>query len=132
MESHTQVYVYKGAARTLSGSAQDHASWCGHTAGASSSDLRDGLLIRQVQRYRSFQDDENKVVVYDLLSRPDEYVAHFERYATSVVSIIGFGRRVAKTTDPLITEVIALMQNAAGMAVVAKDFPRLMESFPCP
>jgi hypothetical protein len=85
----------------------------------------------QVQRYRSFQDDENKVVVYDLLRTPDKYVSHFERYATSVVSIIGFGRRVADIQDPLITEVIALMQDAAQMAVIAKDFPRLMETFPC-
>lgn len=88
-------------------------------------------LITQVKSYRSFQDNENKVVVYDLLHSPDRYVSHFERYATSVVSIIGFGRRIADIDDPLITEVIAQMQNAAGMAVIAKDFPRLMESFPC-
>ena len=47
------------------------------------------------------------------------------------VSIIGFGRRIADCQDPLITEVIAQMQNSAQMAVVAKDFPRLMETFPC-
>jgi hypothetical protein len=85
-----------------------------------------------VQGYRSFQDDENKVVVYDLLTTPDNFVAHFERYAASVVSIIGFGRRIAETTDPIVTEVITFMQAAAHVAVIAKDFPRLMESFPCP
>jgi hypothetical protein len=85
----------------------------------------------QVQRYRSFQDDENKVVVYDLLKTPEKFVSHFERYATSVVSIVGFGRRVADIQDPLITEVITQMQNAAQIAVVAKDFLRLMETFPC-
>jgi hypothetical protein len=90
------------------------------------------MLIQQVQRYRSFQDDENKVVVFDLLKTPDKFVSHFERYSTSVVSIIGFGRRMADIRDPLITEVLAQMQNAAQMAVVAKDFPRLMETFPCP
>lgn len=84
-----------------------------------------------MQKYRPFQDDENKVVVYDLLSTPENYVAHFERYATSVVSIIGFGRRVSDIKDPLITEVLAFMQFAAHRAVIAKDFPRLMESFPC-
>lgn len=85
----------------------------------------------QVQGYRSFQDDENKTVVYDLLTSPDDYVAHFERYAASVVSIIGFGRRIARITDPIVTEVIAFMQVAAYVAVIAKDFPRAMESFPC-
>ncbi|KAH7379152.1 cytochrome P450 [Phaeosphaeria sp. MPI-PUGE-AT-0046c] len=89
-----------------------------------------GVGIQQVQGYRSFQDDENKAVVYDLLTSPDDYVAHFERYAASVVSIIGFGRRIASVTDPIVTEVIAFMQLAAHVAVIAKDFPRLMESFP--
>lgn len=70
-------------------------------------------------------------MTYNLLSTPDNYVAHFERYATSVVSIIGFGRRVADPQDPMITEVIAVMHNAAEMAVLAKDFPRLMETLPC-
>lgn len=85
----------------------------------------------QVQKYLPIQDNESKVVVHALLSTPDDYVVHLERYATSVVSIIGFGRRVADTRDPLITEVLAFMQAAAERAVIAKDFPRAMESFPC-
>lgn len=70
-------------------------------------------------------------MVYELLTSPDDFVAHFERYAASVVSIIGFGRRISSITDPIVTEVIAFMQAAAHVAVIAKDFPRLMESFPC-
>ncbi|KAI4640989.1 uncharacterized protein J4E78_010465 [Alternaria triticimaculans] len=89
-----------------------------------------GVGIQQIKRHRSLQDDENKIVVCDLLETPDRFVAHFERYATSVVSIIGFGRRIGDIQDPLITEVIAQMQTSAKMAVVAKDFPRLMETFP--
>jgi hypothetical protein len=71
-----------------------------------------GVGIQQVKKYRDFQNDESKVVALDLLSTPENYVAHFERYATSVVSIIGFGRRVASHEDPIITEVIALMHRA--------------------
>lgn len=89
-----------------------------------------GVGIQQVKRYRDFQNDESKVVAYDLLTTPDDYVAHFERYATSVVSIIGFGRRVASPTDPIITEVIAVMHRAASLNVPGKSFPMLMETFP--
>jgi hypothetical protein len=71
------------------------------------------------------------MVAYDLLSTPDNYVEHFERYATSVVSIIGFGRRIARIDDPIITEVIALMHRAAALNVPGKTFPMLMETFPC-
>jgi hypothetical protein len=70
-------------------------------------------------------------VIYDLLKTPEQFVAHFERYAASVVSIIGFGRRISNSQDSLISEVLAQMQHAAHFAVVAKDFPRIMETFPC-
>lgn len=52
------------------------------------------------------------MVAYNLLSTPKAYVSHFERYAASVVSIIGFGRRIVSFTDPIITEVIVVMQLA--------------------
>lgn len=90
-----------------------------------------GVGIQQVKKYRGFQNDESKVVAYDMLSTPEQYVAHFERYATSVVSIIGFGRRVAVHTDPIISEVIAFMHRAADLNVPGKTFPMLMETFPC-
>jgi hypothetical protein len=90
-----------------------------------------GVGLQQVRNYRGFQNDESKVVAFDLLHEPKEYVKHFERYATSVVSIIGFGRRVATFTDPIITEVISVMQRAAELNVPGKTFPMLMESFPC-
>jgi len=71
------------------------------------------------------------VVVYDLLKTPELFASHFERYAASVVSIVGFGRRISNSQDTLITEVIAQMQHAAHLAVVAKDWPRIIETFPC-
>ena len=56
---------------------------------------------------------------------------HFERYAASVVSIIGFNRRIKDKEDPIITDVIAIMQRAAELNVPGKTFPMLMETFPC-
>ncbi|OCL15379.1 cytochrome P450 [Glonium stellatum] len=92
--------------------------------------MHQGVGVQQVRRYRKFQNDESKIVAYDLLSSPEDYVMHFERYATSVVSIIGFGRRVSTWRDPIITEVIALMHLAADLNVPGKRFPMLMETFP--
>ncbi|KAF2787546.1 cytochrome P450 [Melanomma pulvis-pyrius CBS 109.77] len=92
--------------------------------------MHQGVGIQQVKRYRDFQNDESKVVAYDLLTSPEDYVEHFERYATSVVSIIGFGRRVGDPKDPIITEVIAVMHRAADLNVPGKTFPMLLETFP--
>ncbi|KAK4541799.1 hypothetical protein LTR36_007331 [Oleoguttula mirabilis] len=89
-----------------------------------------GVGLQQVRKYRGFQNDESRVIAYDLLHTPEKYVAHFERYATSVVSIIGFHRRVSSTEDPIITEVIAVMQKAAELNVPGKTFPMLFETFP--
>ena len=81
-----------------------------------------------MRKYRKFQNDESKAVAYDLLSTAKYYVMHFERCATSVVSIIGFGR--VSTACPIITEVITLMHLAADLNVPGKRFPMLMETFP--
>ncbi|GAB7354615.1 hypothetical protein MBLNU459_g5053t1 [Dothideomycetes sp. NU459] len=89
-----------------------------------------GVGLQQVRAYRGFQNDEARVLALDMLRRPARYVAHMERYATSVVSIIGFGRRVASIEDPLITEVIAIMHRAADLNVPGKSFPMIMETFP--
>ncbi len=90
-----------------------------------------GVGVQAVRRYREVQNNESKVVALDFLKEPTQYVKHLERYATSVVSIIAFGRRVASYNDPIITEVIALMQLAAELNVPGKKFPMLLETFPC-
>ncbi|KAI9694767.1 MAG: hypothetical protein M1822_000383 [Bathelium mastoideum] len=89
-----------------------------------------GVGLQQIRKYRGFQNDESKVIAYKLLLRPEKYAEHFERYATSVVSIIGFGRRVASEDDPIVTEVIKVMQRAAELNVPGKSFPMLMETLP--
>lgn len=65
-----------------------------------------GVGVQAVRRYRDVQNNESKVVALDFLREPTEYVKHLERYATSVVSVLAFGRRVANYNDPIITEVI--------------------------
>ncbi|CAK7200471.1 hypothetical protein SEUCBS139899_003167 [Sporothrix eucalyptigena] len=89
-----------------------------------------GVGVQAVRRYRDVQNNESKVVALDFLRTPAEYVKHLERYATSVVSVLAFGRRVASYNDPIITEVIALMHLAADLNVPGKSFPMLLETFP--
>ncbi|TFK51547.1 putative cytochrome P450 [Heliocybe sulcata] len=89
-----------------------------------------GVGMQKIRDYRPFQNDESRVVAYDLLHNADDYVLHFERYAASVVSIIGYGRRISTFKDPIIPEVIAVMHRAADLNVPGKKFPMLMETFP--
>ncbi|EXJ57298.1 hypothetical protein A1O7_07645 [Cladophialophora yegresii CBS 114405] len=89
-----------------------------------------GVGLQHVRSYSGFQNNESKVVALDLVRDPADYVMHFERYAASVVSIIGFNRRIKDKNDPIITDVIAIMQRAAELNVPGKKFPMLMETFP--
>ncbi|ETI25665.1 hypothetical protein G647_02439 [Cladophialophora carrionii CBS 160.54] len=89
-----------------------------------------GVGLQHVRSYSGFQNNESKVVALDLVRDPADYVMHFERYAASVVSIIGFNRRIKDKEDPIITDVIAIMQRAAELNVPGKKFPMLMETFP--
>ncbi|KAI9687671.1 MAG: hypothetical protein M1820_010402 [Bogoriella megaspora] len=89
-----------------------------------------GVGMQQLRKHRDFQNNESKLIANELLSKPESFAAQFERYATSVVSIIGFGRRVGSVEDPIITDVIAVMQRAAELNVPGKTFPMLMETFP--
>ncbi|KIW10511.1 hypothetical protein PV08_11475 [Exophiala spinifera] len=89
-----------------------------------------GVGLQHVRSYSGFQNNESKVVAYEILQNPEDYVMAFERYAASVVSIIGFNRRISSKEDPIITEVIAVMQKAAELNVPGKTFPMLMETFP--
>ncbi|EOD42921.1 putative cytochrome p450 protein [Neofusicoccum parvum UCRNP2] len=52
-----------------------------------------------VRNYRSFQSDEAKILTLDLLDGPADYVMSIERYSVSQVSIIGWGRRIARKND---------------------------------
>ena len=92
--------------------------------------MHHGVGVQSVRKYRQFQNNESRIVALDLLRAPADYVKHFERYATSVVSIVAFGRRVESWDDPIITEVIAVMHLAADLNVPGKSFPMLMETFP--
>ncbi|KAE9365030.1 putative cytochrome P450 [Stipitochalara longipes BDJ] len=89
-----------------------------------------GVGLQQVRNYRPFQNDESMLVAYNILRTPELYEKHFERYAASVVSIIGFGRRITDINDPIVSEVLAVMQRAAELNVPGKTFPMLMETFP--
>jgi hypothetical protein len=89
-----------------------------------------GVGLQQVRNYLDFQTDESRLVAYNLLTTPEDFVVHLERYAASVVSIIAFGRRITSTKDPVISEVLAVMQKAAELNVPGKAFPMLLETFP--
>jgi cytochrome P450 len=64
-----------------------------------------------IRDHRVFQQNEGKLLTQDLLDRPDEYVFSIERYSVSVVSIIGWGRRINRINDPVAQTALAIMEG---------------------
>lgn len=76
--------------------------------------------------YRSFQADESKVLALELLSDPEDFVMSIERYSVSIVSIIGWGRRISRKNDYVCQQAMAA---TAGVNAVIPGW-LLLESVP--
>lgn len=64
-----------------------------------------------VRQYRPFQEAEIKFLLVDLIQRPDQFVKAIERYSISVVSYIGFGRRVSRMDDDVAGVALKFMEG---------------------
>lgn len=64
-----------------------------------------------VRAYRKFQESEIRILLRDLVLTPDNYVKAIERYSISIVSCIGFGRRVDKMDDGVAKVALKFMEG---------------------
>lgn len=72
--------------------------------------LHGGFMQKRSETYRPIQSLESKVLMKDLLNRPEGFRKHLERYAASVIVTVAYGRRVEDVdTD------IVVRRNAESM-----------------
>ncbi|EXJ76362.1 uncharacterized protein A1O5_00870 [Cladophialophora psammophila CBS 110553] len=64
-----------------------------------------------VRAHRTFQGNESKVLLRDLMERPDDMVMSIERYSCSTVSIIGWGRRIDRMNDHVALCALGFMEG---------------------
>jgi len=70
-----------------------------------------------VRGHQNLQADESKVLTKDISDHPEDFVMAIERYSCSVVSIIGWGRRISRKDDPIVDRALAFMHQAAQIFV---------------
>ncbi|OAL43681.1 cytochrome P450 [Pyrenochaeta sp. DS3sAY3a] len=70
-----------------------------------------------VRKYRGFQADESTILMRDILASPVGYISSIERYSCSVVSILGWGRRINERDDYIVKLATTLMDDRTGMEV---------------
>ncbi|ETS80084.1 hypothetical protein PFICI_07613 [Pestalotiopsis fici W106-1] len=81
------------------------------------------------RKYQPVQDAESKVVLWDLLERPDQFYMINRRYSTSVIMSVAYGHRIPSFEDPLITKIFSVLEHLSIMmapgAFAVETFPTL-------
>ena len=67
--------------------------------------------------HQGFQADESRLLTKDILDNPEDFSMAIERYSCSVVSIIGWGRRISRKDDPIVERALEFMHTAAQIFV---------------
>ncbi len=57
------------------------------------------------------------MLLADLLTNPNDYVMSIERYSCSIVSIVGWGRRISRKDDYIVKIALEMMQTITTMQV---------------
>lgn len=70
-----------------------------------------------MRKYQDFQADEAAILMRDLMISPKDYVASIERYSCSIVTILGWGRRISERDDYVVKLATEMMDERTGMEV---------------
>ncbi|KAH7252841.1 cytochrome P450 [Fusarium tricinctum] len=74
------------------------------------------LNLNTSNKYRPVQDFESKVVLNDLLERPDQFYTINRRYSTSVIMLVTYGFRIPSFEDPVIARIFSVLENLSIMS----------------
>ncbi|KAI1502340.1 cytochrome P450 [Biscogniauxia marginata] len=75
------------------------------------------LNPQAIRPYRTFQADESRVLMRDLLMDPNNFAHHFERYACSLVTILAWGRRLDTINDSILKVALKMMDSVTMLQV---------------
>ncbi|OIW27073.1 cytochrome P450 [Coniochaeta ligniaria NRRL 30616] len=90
--------------------------------------LHSGFMQRQSETYRPIQSMESNVLMHELLTNPEDFRTHLERYAASVIVSITYGRRVEDVkTDIVVRRNAEAMERLTSVNIPGK-FP--VERYP--
>src|SRR5579862_2299138 len=70
-----------------------------------------------VRNHAWFQRNEARILTLDMLKDPKDFVMAIERYSCSVVSIIGWGRRIERKNDYVVQQACQMMNMSVDIQV---------------
>lgn len=86
--------------------------------------------VSEAEKYQPTQVLESTRLLYDLIQKPEEYEGWFERYSSSLIFRLGFGKVMKGNDDELLkrlfTEVHHVERAASPGQYLVDTFPSLM------
>jgi hypothetical protein len=76
-----------------------------------------GLHKSACESYKPIQEAESQRLAYDLLTNPQRFGKHLERYASSVMICVAYGRRVDDMDDPVVKKIYERMAYMSTLNV---------------
>ena len=76
-----------------------------------------GLSPRACEGYKPIQEAESRRLTRDLLTNPQNFGKHLERYASSVMICVAYGRRVDDMNDPVVKKIYERMAYMSTLNV---------------
>jgi hypothetical protein len=67
------------------------------------------VSAQAVRNHREIQSNESAILLSELMQQPDDFLMSVERYLCSVVSIVGWGRRIKRKDDPIVERALNIM-----------------------
>ncbi|PIL29212.1 cytochrome P450 [Ganoderma sinense ZZ0214-1] len=89
--------------------------------------LHSGFHLRQAETYHNIQSLECAVFLHELLTEPENWERHAQRFAASVATSVSYGRRVESIDEWIVKENMAAMDcNIPGKYLV-ESWPWLLK-----
>ncbi|KAM5536851.1 hypothetical protein V8D89_009569 [Ganoderma adspersum] len=73
--------------------------------------LHSGFHLRQAETYHDIQSLECAVFLHELLTQPEEWERHAQRFAASIATSVSYGRRVESIDEWIVKENMAAMDS---------------------
>ncbi|KAK6832907.1 cytochrome P450 oxidoreductase [Apiospora arundinis] len=80
---------------------------------------------QQSAGFRKYQDYESKVMINDLIHAPNQFLAHTERFAISVIFSAVYGVRLARLGHPTMNQFYDLWEDMLNCTLLLDYFPIL-------
>ncbi|KAI1324282.1 putative cytochrome P450 [Xylariaceae sp. FL0255] len=78
--------------------------------------MHDLLNVKAARDFEPYQVLENQQMMYDVLTDPDNYVAHVRRFANSLMTTTTFGYRTPTCQDRNLEELMTVLDNFLELA----------------